>query len=61
MSRGMCFPLVLRLYSLTCFQIVRQFDIEVENEGSYVVAGGVAYNQKFDVRLTPRGMVSKAA
>lgn len=28
-------------------QIVRQFDIELERPGRYVVDGGVAYNEGF--------------
>ena len=35
-------------------QIVRQFDMKVLDEGRYVVAGGVAYNQGFTVKLKAR-------
>ncbi|KAK7952829.1 uncharacterized protein PG986_008557 [Apiospora aurea] len=35
-------------------QVVRRFDMEMLAAGEYVVAGGVAYNQGFKVRLTRR-------
>lgn len=38
-----------------CLQIVRRFDFELKREGRYVVAGGVAYNQDFEVQLRLRG------
>jgi len=35
-------------------EILRRFDLEVVNEGKYVVAGGIAYNQDFVVKLVMR-------
>lgn len=34
--------------------IIRRFDVEVMNQGRYVVAGGVAYNKDFEVTLSAR-------
>lgn len=36
------------------FKIVRNFDIDVINLGRYIIAGGVAYNLNFNVRLISR-------
>jgi len=47
---------IQRSSSLTC-KIIRRFDIQVKNSGSYVVDGGVAYNVDFLVELTARNSV----
>jgi len=38
-------------------QIIRRFEIEIVKEGRYVVAGGVAYNKDFTVKLLSTGMI----
>lgn len=45
---------VMEMYKLLP-EIVRRFDFELKREGRYVVAGGVAYNQDFEVQLRLRG------
>ncbi|KAJ8059509.1 hypothetical protein OCU04_011169 [Sclerotinia nivalis] len=37
-------------------EIIRNFDIEVLDEGKYVCAGGLTYNEDFVVKLHPRGV-----
>ncbi|KAB8290831.1 hypothetical protein EYC80_008468 [Monilinia laxa] len=37
-------------------EIIRNFDIEVLNEGKYVCAGGISYNENFVVKLHPRAL-----
>ncbi|KAI9643772.1 hypothetical protein NHQ30_007121 [Ciborinia camelliae] len=37
-------------------EIIRNFEIEVLNEGKYVCAGGISYNVDFEVRLHPRAV-----
>ncbi|QSZ32982.1 hypothetical protein DSL72_002566 [Monilinia vaccinii-corymbosi] len=37
-------------------EIVRHFEVEVLNEGKYVCAGGVSYNENFIVKLHPRAL-----
>ncbi|WQF82089.1 Putative cytochrome P450 [Colletotrichum destructivum] len=44
---------IMELYKLVP-EIVRRFDFEVIREGKYVVAGGVAYNEGFEVQLRLR-------
>ncbi|CAN9092361.1 unnamed protein product [Alternaria alternata] len=46
----------LEMYKLLP-EIIRRFDIQVKNSGSYVVDGGVAYNVDFLVELTARNSV----
>ncbi len=43
----------MELYKLLP-ETVRRFDIDVLKKGKYVVAGGVAYNQDFLVKMTRR-------
>ncbi|ETS76796.1 hypothetical protein PFICI_12183 [Pestalotiopsis fici W106-1] len=40
-------------------QIIRSFDIQLVEKGSYIVAGGVAYNQGLIARLTLRAQAGK--
>ncbi|KAL3428258.1 cytochrome P450 monooxygenase [Phlyctema vagabunda] len=42
---------IMELYKLIP-EILRRFDIDVINKGRYIVAGGVGYNQGFEVKLT---------
>jgi len=44
---------IMELYKLLP-EIVRRFEIELVNAGKHVVAGGVAYNDDFVVKLKPR-------
>ncbi|CZR58264.1 related to pisatin demethylase / cytochrome P450 monooxygenase [Phialocephala subalpina] len=44
---------IMELYKLLP-EIIRRFDVEVINQGRYVVAGGVAYNKDFEVTLSAR-------
>lgn len=39
---------------LTGMQIIRRFDMELLDKGRYVVAGGVAYNKDFTVKMRVR-------
>ncbi|KAF2176566.1 cytochrome P450 [Zopfia rhizophila CBS 207.26] len=48
---------IMELYKLLP-ETIRQFDIELKKPGEYVVAGGVAYNQDFMVKLVPRGQAN---
>ena len=47
---------IMELYKLIP-ETVRRFDFDLINQGRYVVAGGVAYNQDFLVRMKKRGSV----
>ncbi|KAL1856139.1 hypothetical protein Plec18170_004008 [Paecilomyces lecythidis] len=42
---------IMELYKLVT-EVVRNFDMELVNEGKFVVAGGVAYNRDFSVTVT---------
>jgi cytochrome P450 len=44
---------IMELYKLLP-EIIRRFDLELVNEGKYVVAGGIAYNEDFVVKLWKR-------
>ncbi|ORY12071.1 cytochrome P450 [Clohesyomyces aquaticus] len=48
---------LMELYKLLP-ETIRRFDIALESPGRYVVAGGVAYNQGFMVKLHPRSALS---